>query len=285
MKLNAGKRILMFFHWLLSLLICAAFAAWIIAPEWATGLYNRVFGRLSATQVMIVGIAILAIYVLLTVVQACIIFHRGKRYDRGFITVDSSDTGRVRIAVSAIEQMVRQSVISIDGLSDMKIGIDSRDDAIGINIAASLQNGCHVPTVTVNMQRAIRQFVEMNCGVAVRSVSISINAVTAAPDAGRRWGRRKDDVKGAEPPTAYVPVTPAYPPAAEPVAEPVESAAEAVAAPAEEPAAEPTVSAEPEDEPAFIPDPEPIRLHFDHLPETPDNDAAEEVEAPETPDD
>lgn len=285
MKLNAGKRILMFFHWLLSLLICAAFAAWIIAPEWATGLYNRVFGRLSATQVMIVGIAILAIYVLLTVVQACIIFHRGKRYDRGFITVDSSDTGRVRIAVSAIEQMVRQSVISIDGLSDMKIGIDSRDDAIGINIAASLQNGCHVPTVTVNMQRAIRQFVEMNCGVAVRSVSISINAVTAAPDAGRRWGRRKDDVKGAEPPAAYAPVTPAYPPVAEPVAEPAESAAEAVAAPAEEPAAEPAVSAEPEDEPAFIPDPEPIRLHFDHLPETPDNDAAEEVEAPETPDD
>ena len=29
MKLNAGKRILMFFHWLMSLLICAAFAAYL----------------------------------------------------------------------------------------------------------------------------------------------------------------------------------------------------------------------------------------------------------------
>ncbi len=275
MKLNAGKRVLMFFHWLFSLLICAAFAAWIIVPEWATGLYNRVFGRLSATQVMIVGIAVLAIYVLLTVVQACIIFHRGKRYDRGFITVDSSDTGRVRIAVSAIEQMVRQSVISIDGLSDMKIGIDSRDDAIGINIAASLQNGCHVPTVTVNMQRAIRQFVEMNCGVAVRSVSISINAVTAAPDAGRRWGRRKDETKSAEAPAAFA--APAYAPPAEPVAEPE--------APAAQPEEAPAVSTAAEDEPVFIPDPEPIRLHFDHVPETPPEDAAAESEAPEMPDD
>lgn len=268
----------MFFHWLFSLLICAAFAAWIIAPEWTMNLYNKVFGRLSATQVMIIGIAILAIYVILAVVQACMIFHRGKRYDRGFITVDSSDTGRVRIAVSAIEQMVRQSVISIDGLSDMKIGIDSRDDAIAININATLQNGSHVPTVTVNMQRAIRQFVEMNCGVAVRSVSISINAVTTALETGRRWGRRKDDVKPMEAPAAF---TPAYAPAAEPIAEPVV-----------EPAAEPEVvaeatveTAEPEEDdgPVFIPDPEPIRLHFDHLPETPTEDATVSAEEPETP--
>ena len=34
MKLNAGKRILMFFHWLFSLLICVAFAAYIVKPDW-----------------------------------------------------------------------------------------------------------------------------------------------------------------------------------------------------------------------------------------------------------
>ena len=113
-------------------------------------------GGLTQTQVMIIGIAVLALFTILTVVQACLIFHRGKRADRGFITVDSSDTGRVRIAVPAIEQMVRQSVTSIDGINDMKIDIESMDDAIGINIAATLQNGCHVPTVTMNMQQAIR---------------------------------------------------------------------------------------------------------------------------------
>lgn len=189
MKLTIGKRILMFFHWLFSALICGAFVLYIIRPELVLDIYNRFTGKLTATQVMVIGIAVLAIYVVLSVVQVCFIFQRGKRAARGFITVDSSETGRVRISVPAIEQMVRQAVINIDGISEMKISIQSADDAIAIDIVATLVNGCHVPTVTMNMQQAIRKFVELNCGVAVRTVSISINAVASAP-ADRRKGRK-----------------------------------------------------------------------------------------------
>lgn len=273
MKLNAGKRILMFFHWLLSLLICAALAAYIIKPDWTINLYDRVFGGLAPTQVMIIGIALLAIYVILAVAQACIIFHRGKRAERGFITVDSSDAGRVRIAVSAIEQMVRQSVTSIDGITDMRIGIESKDDAIAININATLQNGCHVPTVTMNMQRAIRQFVEMNCGVAVRSVSISINAVAAPGEGGRRRGRRRDEKPTDAPAPIYTPVDREYEPPAETVV-PVN------APEIEEAAAEYGSEEVGESEEVFIPDPEPIRLHFDHLPEQSEEVTTEDAEAP-----
>lgn len=268
MKLNAGKRILMFFHWLLSLIICAAFAVYIIKPDWAMQVYNRLAEPFSATQMTIIGIAALAIYVILSVVQGCIIFHRGKRSERGFITVDSSDSGRVRIAVSAIEQMVRQSVTSIDGITDMRIGIDSQDDAIAIRIAAVLQSGCHVPTITVNMQRSIRQFVEMNCGVAVRSVSISINAVSAAGEGGRRRGRRRDEIKPVETPApSYAPDIPAEPVTL--VEEPVPSIPEPEPLEAEA------------SEPEILPEPEPIRLHFDHLPQPEADQASEESEAPE----
>ena len=289
MKLNAGKRILMFFHWLFSLLICAAFALQIIRPEWAQGIYDGVLGSLSNTQAMVIGVAILAIYVVLTVVQACIIFHRAKHEDRGFITVDSSDSGRVRIAVNAIEQMVRQSIVNIDGITDMRIGIENKDDTIDISINTTLQNGCHVPTVTMNMQRAIRQFVEMNCGVAVRSVSISINAVAASNEGGRRWSRRRD-AKAADAPV------PVYAPPVEPVAEPgtdihenavedvsrsedapvyIEQNAVSEAVPADEgpvegePVAQEAPVAEEESGEDFIPDPKPITLRFDHLPEQP----------------
>jgi hypothetical protein len=213
------------------------------------------------------------------VLQACVIFHRGKRTDRGFITVDSSDAGRVRIAVSAIEQMVRQSVTSVDGINDMKIAIDSLDDAINITIAATLQSGSHVPTVTMNMQRAIRQFVEMNCGVAVRSVSISINSVTAAPELRGRKGRKAH----AEIPPMPAPVVePAEPVNPEPMYSKPASADPAASEPvqeaiASERASESEVSGEtstPDDyedgeaqEVPVIGDPEPIRLHFDHLTE------------------
>ncbi|MDO4866430.1 MAG: alkaline shock response membrane anchor protein AmaP [Clostridia bacterium] len=193
MKLNVGKRILMFFHWLFSLLICAAFAVYLIAPDLIMPYYDSVKGALGDTKMQIIGIAILAVYAILAIAQIILIFKRRKRAERGFITVDSSDTGRVRIAISAIEQMVRQAVYDIDGLNDMKIAIENEDDAIGIKVRATIQNGSHVPTITMNMQRAIRQFVETNCGVAVRSVLISINAVSNESDASRR--KRKDKIR------------------------------------------------------------------------------------------
>lgn len=290
----------MFFHWLFSLLICVCFTAWIIKPEWTTDLYRGITGGLSQTRVLIIGIVLLVIYVILTVIQACTIFHREKREDRGFITVDSSDSGKVRIAVSAVEQMVRQSVTHIDGIADMRISIENKDDAIGIDIVVTLQNGCHVPTITMNMQRAIRQFVEMNCGVAVRTVSISINAVASTGEGLRRRGRRRDGTKPADMPTpVFSPTQPEYDaPAESGEAEPViESVGATETEPAdddiyvERPSAyddEPVESAADEAERApeevVIPDPEPIRLHFDHLPEQVEATHAQASEDAEIPD-
>ncbi len=249
MKLTAGKRILMFFHWLLSLLLVAAFAVYLIVPEFLTGYYDKLVEKIGFNNVKVIGIALLAIYLILAVAQVILIFKRRKRSERGFIVVDSSDNGKVRIAISAIEQMVRQSIGNIDGLSDMKIGIDNQDDAIGIRVAASIENGRHVPTITMNMQRAIRQFVETNCGVAVRSVSISINAVTNQADAPRR--RRFGRGQGTA------------------VSEPVNAAPATYSVPDDEPEtetqpeAEPYVAPEPfepapvvEPAPAFEPQPE-----------------------------
>ena len=296
MKLTVGKRILMFFHWLLSALICAAFAAYLIKPEFVKGLYDKVTARLTATQITIIGIAILAVYVIVAIAELYLVFHRGKKGDRGFITVDSSDTGKVRIAVSAIEQMVRQSVTSIDGINEMKIGIQSLDDAIKIDIAANIYSGSHVPTITMNMQRAIRQFVEMNCGVAVRAVSISINSVTNATEPKGRKGRGRRDAAPVMPSpdtvTATRPVEPGYTPA-----EPAYAPAEPAYTPVEEPKpAEPTLKApwdtaaqapETSETPAYeedvpeIPDePRPIRLtlDYDNAPEAPEAAFDEEAE-------
>ena len=244
MKLSVGKRILMFFHWLISLLFVAAFAVYLIVPEFLTKHYDKLVGKIGFNNVKVIGIALLALYVILAVAQAILIFRRRKRSERGFIVVDSSDNGRVRIAISAIEQMVRQSIGNIDGLSDMKIGIDNLDDAIGIRVTASIENGRHVPTITMNMQRAIRQFVETNCGVAVRTVSISISAVTNQADAPRR--RRFGKGQGTVPST---PATPAVP--------------EPYSAPGDEPEPQPYVAPEPfEPAPAVElmpePDPEPV---------------------------
>ena len=210
MKIGIGKRILMFLHWFFSLIFFAVLVISVVAPYLiaeAKELFFRLLGPYGHIGSIILGAALAVIYVLLCVVQAGIIFKRRiPRSERGFITVDSSDNSRVRIAVSAIEQMVRQSVYSIDGISDMKIAIENSDDAIEININASILSGSHVPTITLNMQQAIRKFVEMNCGVAVRTVAVSINSVTSPDAAGRRKHRAAKNAKPEETCAPAVPV-------------------------------------------------------------------------------
>lgn len=141
--------------------------------------------------------------------------------------------------------MVKQAVGAIGGIAEMKISISSEDDAIAIVVNVSIVAGTHVPTVTLNIQRAIRQFVEMNCGVAVRSVAVNVQSVTT-PGEGRKG--RKAEIPAAQPwsPAPEAPVAqpePAYEPAAQPEpvyapeapAEEIPAAEEAPAENAEEP--------------------------------------------------
>lgn len=248
MKLNVGKRILMFLHWLCSLLVGAALVLLVLKPPFAVDLYKKGRALVNDSQLKIICIAALAIYAILMIAQLCLIFKRRRRADRDFIIMDNSETGRIRIAVSAIESMVRQSVTDIEGISDMKIRIDSNEDSIDIGVNASIVNGGHVPTTTMNMQRSIRQFVEMNCGVAVRSVSVNIRSVTE-PNAGKR-GKKKNVAPVVLPEPAPVE------PAPEPIAvDPVPEEPAAVEPETYEPEPAEPVPAEPEAE-AFEPEAE-----------------------------
>lgn len=191
MKLNLGKRVILFFHWLISviLLVCVAFPA---IPRWIARLFEA---SLAHTLLIVFAIA----YALLCAAAAWVIFQRdARRADRGFITVDSSETGRVRISVSAVEQMVKQAVHAVEGISEMKIAISGDDDAIAINVNVALLSGSHVPTVTMNMQRAIRQYVESNCGVSVQSVSISIQSVVSPSEPAGRRAKRSEQRAAAD---------------------------------------------------------------------------------------
>lgn len=228
MKLNFGKRLVLFMHWLLSLVACALVVLWCIAAQIVEDI-PEILGRLiGAGAVQIAGIALLVIYALLAVLSVAFIFARDKkRGDRGFITVDSSEAGRTRIAISAVEQMIRQAVRCVDGIADMKANIINNEDTISINTSVAIVSGAHVPTVTMNIQRAIRSYIELNCGVGVREVSVSVHSLESTDENGKS-SRRKGG-------TGNIPVSPVYQPVDAPKQE---------AAPVEEKIVEPIVSEE-----------------------------------------
>ena len=239
MKLTFGKRLVLFLHWICSVILLAAVVYQLLTNE----LFGIMDGLIGAEYRNVVLIVLGVIYGFLCLAAVCVLLKRdGNRAERGFITVDSSETGKVRISVSAIEQLVKQAVGAIDGIAEMKISIASDDDAISINVNTVIVSGAHVPTVTLNMQRAIRQYVEMNCGVAVRMVSVNIQSV-AVPGEGKK-GKRVEPVKSVQ--EEHSPVTSV---AEEPLPEPVPiiQMAYAPSAPQEEaPVEQPAETAESE---------------------------------------
>ena len=197
MKLNFGRKLILFVHWLLSLAACAVAVVFCVWPDTIYRGFEAAYASIGKASTDIIGIVILALYVIFAVASVIIILSRdGKRSDRGFITVDSSEAGKTRIAVSAVEQMIRQAVRGVDGISEMKSGIVNCEDAISINTSVTIINGAHVPTVTMNIQRAIRSYIELNCGVAVREVSVSVNALESE-ETSRRG--RKGSAESAAP--------------------------------------------------------------------------------------
>lgn len=265
MKLNFGKKLALTIHWLLSLLICAFAAISRISPTLIDDAVNLLNTKLGANLATVIGIAVLAIYALFAALSICIILGgRGKKSERGFITVDSSDAGRTRIAIGAVEQMIRQAVRGVDSITDMKSSIENNSDSISIACSVAIANGAHVPTVTMNIQRAIRGYIELNCGVAVREVSVSVHSLDDGEGKGRRRGFK---------PAVAAPAAPVYAPVSETVKETVaEIAKEEAPAPEAEMQAE-AVPCEEAD--VSLPETAPIELTLD---------APEEIEEPqETP--
>ncbi|MBQ8507911.1 MAG: alkaline shock response membrane anchor protein AmaP [Clostridia bacterium] len=271
MKLNFGKKLVLVLHWLLSLIACAMAVFFCVWPETIAKGFDFLYSLIGKGSADIVGAVVLAIYALLSVITAVMLFSsKNRRAERGFITVDSSDAGRTRIAIGAVDQMIRQAVRGVEGIADMKSGIVNNTDAISINCSVTIANGAHVPTVTMNIQRAIRSYIELNCGVAVREVSVSVHALDDGSGKGRKKGKNTAQ--------AAAPSAPVYAP--EPVQEAVKEI-ESVAEPVIELVAEeePAPAVE-EEETAELPEIEPITLTLDPPAEA-DEAPAEEIQAEE----
>lgn len=175
-----GKRALLFLHWLASVIGMAS----IVFQKQTEWIIQSLQAKIGADYAHIAFIALMALYAFMSIVCLILIVKRdAKRGERGFITMDSSENGKVRIAVSAVEQMVRRALETVDGIAEAKIAISNQDDALNVTVKAVLAGGAHVPTVTMNVQRAIRQYVEMNCGVAVCAVSVNVQSISSTVEA------------------------------------------------------------------------------------------------------
>lgn len=191
MKMSLGKRLVLLLHWLLSFAACVALLFFCVAPDAIRKGLDFINASLGTRGAEIAGFVLLVLYGVFAALSLAFILNAKKKDDEsGFITVISDDTGKTRIAVGAIEQMIRIAVRGVEGIGDLKTVITNETDAISISVNVAVLSGVHIPTVTANIQRTISNYIELNCGVSVREVSVSVSALEAPEEAGKR-GRRK----------------------------------------------------------------------------------------------
>ena len=263
MKLSFWDRVLAALYVLLSLALCVCVALRSLGFDIFGAFY---LDLAQATKYwFLIYYGALVILVLLGVYMLALIFRRKPKRSE-FVTVDSGENGKVVIAMEAVEQMVRQAATKSEGISDMKINVVGLEDSISVLAELTVQGGVHLPTISMNLQQEIRRYIEVNCGIAVRDVGVTVGAVlppegepSAPQNSGKTfeapWKKHRAEVQRAEENRieenrieevpAAEPVIP-EPEAAEP--EPIEEPVEAEAIEEEAP------EFEPEEEPAIIPD-------------------------------
>lgn len=179
MKTGFWDRVLVYLYVLITLIMTVAVAL----RAFGLDLIGSMISGLSANAPgLIWRLIVLGISVLVGVlgVYVFVIVTPSKAKKSGFVYINSDDGGQVRIALPAVRQMANQAIAGIDGLQDVDIKIGEAGDALVINVALDVENGVHVPTLTMNLQSAIKRNIENNCGISVRSVTVTVKEVLPA---------------------------------------------------------------------------------------------------------
>ncbi len=179
------------------------------------------------------------------------------RYKKGDFIVQQTENGEIRIAVRAVENLVRKCTDMHDEIDVSGLRISNHRDGVSVDLKVALPNNISIPLAVESLQKQIKQYVTVSTGVSVRDVRVAVVntkealQVESPYDVDKAAEEREPEEKAVhervfeepeqEAPAPAAPAVPADPPAqmfapqaAEPVPEEAPAADAAGEAPAEE---------------------------------------------------
>ncbi len=123
----------------------------------------------------------LAAVVVLLAVYAMVVVTPSRKKKSAFVTLNADENGQVRVALPAIRELAMQALRGVAGSQDAEIRVYEDSDAISVAVNMNVTSDMHVPTVTMNLQRAIKEHIQKSCGVSVRNVTVVVDSVLPAP--------------------------------------------------------------------------------------------------------
>ena len=182
MRNRIFDRILIFCYVVITVSVSVITALRVFGIDLAQNLFDGLSANAPGIlwKLIIVGIAVIIVLLgLLTLVEIT----PSRKKKSSFITISGDESGEVRVAMPAMRDMVMQAIGKIEGLSEMNVDVADCGDSISVAINLDVDTSVHVPTLTMNMQRAVRTYIQTTCGVAVKNVSVTVRNIVAAPSA------------------------------------------------------------------------------------------------------
>jgi uncharacterized alkaline shock family protein YloU len=163
------------------IVICMA-SGW-IGYNFAENYLNNLYNEPLVTNSLIVT----AILFLLFSVR---LFYLSVRRDRSRVpSIDQqTDYGKVSISMETIQNLALKAAGTIKGISELKSRIQINESGLEIVLRTNVDGENSIPQLTEDVQRMVKEQVELMTGIPVVSVSVNVvNIITAsAPSFKRR---------------------------------------------------------------------------------------------------
>ncbi len=97
------------------------------------------------------------------------------------IIIDETRLGRIEIAASAIENLIRRAARQVRDVREVKPVLRYEQDGLGLFLHLSVNPEAHLPSVTQEIQQIVREYLEEKAGVRVLQVDVRVENMSGEP--------------------------------------------------------------------------------------------------------
>ncbi len=178
MKISVFDRVLMIFLCLI-VIACCALGALVVIGVIPLSMVNLIVFNIS--QSILYSCILIAVALVLVVVCMKLIFSGGAKPAPKNVLVSNSESGSVRVSEEALDSIARRHVLAIEGVKDMKCHINRLESGISLDIRLVMLSDYSVPEITTKLQHTLKEYIEDNVGINVKSILIMVDSVESMP--------------------------------------------------------------------------------------------------------
>ncbi|MCL4425986.1 MAG: alkaline shock response membrane anchor protein AmaP [Firmicutes bacterium] len=146
----------------------------LLALGWTSPLLWLSSSLASGQGRVLVGLSGLALFLL----SLRLIYLGFRRRYGGQTVIQETPLGEVRIALEAIENLVKKVARQVPGVRDVRAGVTNQPAGVAASLRITVSPDVNIPEVSDQVQNSIKNYVRSVVGIGVTEVRIAVENIT-----------------------------------------------------------------------------------------------------------